>query len=220
MNRTSIFAAVRQPKSAAVAGLVFGTILGGVIVLFHDASPVLVADAGTWADDEARRESVSRALNLIPFAGIAFLWFVAVIRAQLGSREDRFFETVFLGSGLLFVAMLFAAAAVLKGALALTEAGVGLPSETLAFSWALATALLGSFGARMAAVFVISVATMGVRTGTIPRWLAFPGYLTGVMLLLTPPLPSLAQFLLPLWIVALSLFILFRRTPVVADVYP
>jgi hypothetical protein len=40
-------------------------------------------------------------LYLAPFAGIAFLWFIAAIRSQLGEREDRFFATVFLGSGLL-----------------------------------------------------------------------------------------------------------------------
>ena len=51
-------------------------------------------------------------LYLVPFAGIVFLWFVAVIRDQVGEREDRFFATVFFGSGLLFVALLFAAAAV------------------------------------------------------------------------------------------------------------
>ena len=142
MNRSSIFAAVRQPKSAAVAGLVFGTILAGVLVLFHDASPALVADAGTWADDEERREAVSRALNLIPFAGIAFLWFVAVIRANWLPRGSLLRDRVpRLGNAVRRHAV--AAAAVMKGALALTEAGVGLPSETLAFGWALATALLG-----------------------------------------------------------------------------
>ncbi len=51
-------------------------------------------------------------LNLVPFAGIAFLWFIGVLRDRIGEREDRFFATVFLGSGLLFVAMMFVAVAV------------------------------------------------------------------------------------------------------------
>ena len=55
------------------------------------------------------------ALNLVPFAGIAFLWFIGVLRDRLGEREDRFFATVFLGSGLLFLAMLFISAAVAGG---------------------------------------------------------------------------------------------------------
>ena len=47
-------------------------------------------------------------LYLVPFAGIAFLWFIGVVRDRIGEREDKFFATVFFGSGLLFVAMLFA----------------------------------------------------------------------------------------------------------------
>ena len=42
-------------------------------------------------------------MNLIPFAGIAFLWFIGVLRDRLGEQEDRFFATVFFGSGLLFL---------------------------------------------------------------------------------------------------------------------
>ena len=47
--------------------------------------------------------------DIIPFAGIAFLWFLAVLRRRIGHGEDQFFATVFLGSGFLYIAMLFAA---------------------------------------------------------------------------------------------------------------
>ena len=67
--------------------------------------------SGQWVSDEARRNSVELALNVVPFAGIAFLWFIGVVRDRIGEAEDRFFATVFLGSGLLFIAMLFAGAA-------------------------------------------------------------------------------------------------------------
>ena len=53
----------------------------------------------------------------MPFAGIALLWFIGVIRDRLGKDEDRFFAIVFLGSGLLFLAMLDASAAVVGGIL-------------------------------------------------------------------------------------------------------
>jgi hypothetical protein len=39
---------------------------------------------------------VAIGLNLIPFAGIAFLWFIGVIRDRIGAHEDRFFATVLL----------------------------------------------------------------------------------------------------------------------------
>lgn len=213
MNRDSVVRAIRQPASAAVAGLVFGGILVAVLVLFHEAAPDTVTDWARWSDEPSRRDAVSTALGLIPFAGIAFLWFIAVVRTLLGSREDRFFETVFLGSGLLFVVTMFVTAAELKAVLALSAAGVALPPDTLAFSWSFATALLGSFGTRMAAVFTLSVATVGTRTGTVPRWLAFAGYATGLLLLLSPPLPNVTQFLFPLWVILLSVLILVRRRP-------
>jgi hypothetical protein len=208
MNRAAVMHAIRQPQSAAIAGLVFGGILAAVIILLHSSAPILVESSADWVNDPDKRNAVGTALNLIPFAGIAFLWFIAVIRAQLGSREDRFFETVFLGSGLLFIA------AVLKAVLVSTEGGMTLPDGVLTFAWTFAAAMLRLFGARMAAVFIFSVATTGVRLGTIPRWLAIPGYLTGLLLLATPPMPSLAQLLFPLWVIALSVHILVRgRTP-------
>ena len=60
---------------------------------------------------------LSFAILMIPYAGIAFLWFIGVIRDQLGDAEDRLFSTVFLGSGLLFMALTFIAAALASGLL-------------------------------------------------------------------------------------------------------
>ncbi len=209
--REAVRESVRGPASAAIAGLVFGGIFGTVILLFHRVRPAVVADSATWVSSADSRAAVDLALGLIPFAGIAFLWFIAVIRARVGSRQDRFFETVFLGSGLLFVAMLFTTAAAARGVLVLLEAGVTLPDETVAYAWVFASTLTGAFGARMAAVFMITTTTMGLRTGAVPRWLAVPGYLAAVLLLLTPPLPNLIQFLFPAWVVALSLYVLAQR---------
>ena len=78
-------------------------------------APAGSLDAGTWVDDDARRNAVSLSLQLLPFAGIAFLWFIGVLRDRIGSGEDRFFATVFLGSGLLFVAMFFVSGAMAAG---------------------------------------------------------------------------------------------------------
>ena len=58
----------------------------------------------------------------MPFAGICFLWFIGVVRDGFGRYEDRFFASVFLGSGLLFLAMVFAASAV--GAALVASRGV------------------------------------------------------------------------------------------------
>src|SRR4051794_11159382 len=99
-------------RSAAIAGVLFAVRLGTSLVLLRLSVPSRPQDAGLWPSDPDRLRSVRWALNLVPFAGIAFLWFIGVVRDRIGAFEDRFFSTVFLGSGLLFLASLFAATAV------------------------------------------------------------------------------------------------------------
>jgi len=81
-------------------------LLGVALVLIGVSAPSDPSEAGTWLTDPSRRAAVALALNLVPFAGIAFLWFIGVIRDRIGQQEDRLFASVFLGSGLLFVGML------------------------------------------------------------------------------------------------------------------
>ena len=50
-------------------------------------------------------------LYLAPYAGIAFIWFLAVARSRIEPSADRFFDTVFLGSGVLLGAMMSTTAA-------------------------------------------------------------------------------------------------------------
>jgi hypothetical protein len=108
------------PRAAAIAGILFSLLLITSLVLIRLSVPQNPEDAGDWMAGGWR--SVTLALNLLPFAGIAFLWFIGVVRDRLGEREDRFFATVFLGSGLLFLAMLFASAAVAGGILLIVQA--------------------------------------------------------------------------------------------------
>jgi len=104
------------PRAAAVAGILFAILYGTGLVLIRLAIPAdSTADGGAWLETNAR--AVDLALNLVPYAGIAFLWFIGVIRDRLGNVEDRFFATVFLGSGLLFLALTFAGAAMAGGLL-------------------------------------------------------------------------------------------------------
>jgi hypothetical protein len=93
-----------DPRAAAAAGILFSLLLGLAITLINVSAPSNPATAGDWLTDPARRAATAVALNLVPFAGIAFLWFIGVVRDRIGQREDRFFASVFLGSGLLFVA--------------------------------------------------------------------------------------------------------------------
>ena len=198
---------LRAPRAAAVAGMVFAVILGTAIVLIRRVVPATGADAGSWLTSDQRRDQVTLALGLIPFAGIAFLWFIAVVRDHIGAREDRFFATVFLGSGFAFVAMLFAAGAVASGLVASVGPGGDLPAHW-EFGRRLVFTLMNSYGLRMAAVFTVATTTLGGRLGLIPRWLVVVGYLSAVSLLLVIGLVPLATLLFPLWVLLLSVHIL------------
>ncbi len=150
------------------------------------------------------------ALNLVPFAGIAFLWFVGVLRDRIGAREDRFFATVFLGSGLLFVAMMFVAAAIGGGVIA--EASSGTPGPgTLALGRNITGILLNVYAMRMAAVFTLTTVTIARRTAIVSRWLTVAGLATALVLLVGTGISAWVELLFPAWILALSVDVLLVR---------
>jgi hypothetical protein len=150
------------------------------------------------------------ALELVPFEGIAFLWFIGVIRDRIGQREDRFFATVFLGSGLLFIALLFVASAVTAAFLGELAARNGSPKDVSGFGRRVGAVVLHTYAMRMAAVFTISTATIGLRTRFIPRWLAFSGYAIALVLLLAAGITPWVELIFPAWILLLSLDTLIR----------
>src|SRR6516225_1488049 len=100
---------LKTPKAAAIAGMLFSVLLIAVFWLLRTSIPADPQEPGSSLNSSSG--SVALALNLMPFAGIAFLWCIGVLRDRLGDKEDRFFGTVFFGSGVLFLAMLFTSAA-------------------------------------------------------------------------------------------------------------
>ena len=129
--------------------------------------------AGDWLIDGSRRKSVVVALNLLPFAGIAFLWFIGVVRDRIGEGEDRLFATVFLGSGLLFVGMMLTAGAVADGLLFVADdiAHAAAQPGIWNFGRRITNTLLDVYAMRMAGVFTMATTTLAVRLHLIPRWL-------------------------------------------------
>jgi hypothetical protein len=179
-------------------------------VLVRLAIPKDPNDAGAWLTDKSRRDLVLVALGLVPFAGIAFLWFVGVIRDRIGVAEDRFFATVFLGSGLLFVALLFVTAALAAGLI--TSAGDNTGIFRSSDAWEVGRGatyqLMTVYAMRMAAVFTIATSTILHRVGLAPRWLVVTGYATGAVLLVTLAFATWIELLFPIWVFVLSVYVL------------
>ena len=205
-------AAIRTPRAAALAGIVFSVLLITALVLIRRALPANPDDAGKLLTDSSTRHSVLFALGLVPFAGIAFLWFIGVVRDLIGDAEDRFFATVFLGSGILFVAMLFASSALAGGLVS----AAGRNGTTLVSSgvWSLGRratyTLLTVFAMRMAAVFIISTSTILLRSRVAPRWLAISGYVFAAILLVTVGSLAWIELLFPVWVLVLSVYVLLQ----------
>jgi hypothetical protein len=194
---------LRAPWAASLAGILFSVLFTAALLLVRAQEDLTGTNTAI----------VIGGLYLAPFAGIMFLWFVAVIRDQIGEREDRFFATVFFGSGVLFVALLFATAAVVSTPAALVEfLGEAEPEpESLTLLRALGYTLLFAFATRAAAVFMLATATIGVRSGVFPRWFALAGYLLGFVLLVAVSFVDWFILVLPAWVAVVSLFILRRE---------
>jgi hypothetical protein len=202
--------AIRTPRAAALAGIAFAVLYSVSLVLIRTAVPADPADAGQWLADSSQRGTVLFALGLVPFAGIAFLWFVGVLRDRIGEAEDKFFGTVFLGSGLLFVAMLFVAAAIAAGMVASAgdSADKLLSSGAWEFGRQASYELLVVYAMRMAAVCTLVISTILRRTRLAPRWLVVSGYAVAVVLLLTVGSLPWVELLFPAWVLALSVYVL------------
>jgi hypothetical protein len=190
--------------------VIFSVLMSVSLVIVRLTVPDYRSDPGAWLADPFRRNAVRFAIQLAPFAGIAFLWFIGVIRNRLGELEDKFFATVFLGSGVLFVASLFASA-VLSAALLETVANGHislLNSDAYYLTRQIAGAILNVFGIKMAGVFMFSTSTIVLRTGILPRWVAYSGFASGTVLLLVITNWLWIALLFPLWMLVVSTRIL------------
>jgi hypothetical protein len=202
--------ALRTPRAAAVAGIIFAVLMTISIVLIRLAIPEELSGSNTAAWLQGNSTTIELALTLVPFAGIAFLWFMGVVRDRLGTLEDQFFSTVFFGSGLLFLAMMFASAAIAGGIVAsyaiaadkLTKSGV------IIFGRAIMYTITNVYGIRMAAVFMISLGTIWIRTRLMPRAFVFITYGVALVLLVSSNLTLWLVLAFPAWVFVISMFIL------------
>ena len=191
----SVPARLRAPRAAALAGILFALLLATSLVLLRRAVPADPLEAGAWL--QTRTDLVVLGLNLVPFAG-------------LGEREDRFLATVFLGSGILFLAMLFVSAAVAGGLIiaAAAEPDGFLGSAAFAFARATTYEIMNVYAIKMAGVFMILTSTLALRTGFLARWIAVLGYALALLSLFSGRYIAWSPMVFPSWVLLISLYIL------------
>jgi hypothetical protein len=189
---------------------VFGVLLLAALTMVRLA--LSDTDIDSLRSDPSRRALIGLSLNLVPFAGIAFLWFIGVVRDQLGEVEDRLFSTVFLGSGLLFLAMLFVGSVTTSTVLSLVSAQ-NASAELFDYGRVTTQGLISVYALRMAAVFTLSVSTVGMRTGALPRWVAYSGYVVALGLMVAAGEHKWVQLIFPAWVLMVSVVILVTSPP-------
>ncbi len=188
------------PRAAAAAGVLFAVLFATALTLIRLALPKGAEPGSQWVDGS---HHIRVASILIPFAGIAFLWFIGVVRDGFGGYEDKFFSSVFIGSGLLFLAMIFV----------ISAAGVALTQtrgEAAVFGQIFLLTLSKTYALRMAAVFMISLATIWLKTGLMPRWLVGVTYFVAVGLLLASDISMWMVLAFPIWVLVVSVLLLVR----------
>ncbi|MEV6340354.1 hypothetical protein AB0M12_37235 [Nocardia vinacea] len=198
------------PRAAALAGVVFAVLFGTTLILIRIDMPDGIEGSTQWLNSQ--RSAIRIATVLMPFAGISFLWFIGVVRDGFGRYEDRFFLSVFLGSGLLFLAMMFVGTAVAAG-LVSSDTDVTDPAaraEVVDFGKMIVVSACQTYALRMAAVFMISLATIWLKTGLMPRWLAGLSYLAAVALLVASETSRWMTLAFPAWVLVVSVLILVR----------
>ena len=207
-NRESL----KTPRSAALAGIIFALLYGTSMVLINLS---LTSDsvAGFTRLNTEAAGTVALAFNLIPYSGIAFLWFIGVIRDRLSDLEDRLFATVFLGSGLLFLALTFIGSALSAGVLSsyAIDSNIIFQSGLLVYNRAILYQIFNIYAIRMAGVFMISLASIWLRTGTMRRRWAYLTYVLALVLLLSIDISPWITLIFPVWVLGVSGYILVRN---------
>jgi hypothetical protein len=193
------------PRAAAAAGVLFAVLFATALVLIRLALPEGEQQGAQWM--QAGRTNLKIAAIIMPFAGIAFLWFMGVVRDGLGRYEDKFFSTVFIGSGLLFLAMMFVAAGVGAG---LERSHVAGDPDVATFGQMVLLTVAKTYALRMAAVFMISLATIWLKTKLMPRWLVAVSYLAALGLLIASDITMWLTLAFPVWVLVVSLLLLTR----------
>ena len=215
-EKTRFMHQARTPRAAAVAGILFGILFSSCMVLIRQAAPPNITDPNAWT--ETTRRMVTISLALISLAGIAFLWFIGVARDRLGAYEDQFFATVFQGSGLLFLAMTFSAFAFAGGVFATipTEGDPITAPDVYVVGRAVMSQMFNVYALKMASVFMISLSTLWLRTGVMPRWLCVISYAVALLMLFSLSLSLWMELWFPAWVLAVSTYFLimtYRQAP-------
>ena len=201
----------------AVAGIIFSVLF---LLAFY-----LLADVprGPKATDEvlvAYYESGDAdivaivSLYLIPFAGIAFLWFVVSLRMWISVRATRtidlLFSNVQLVAGIVYLTLFLAAAAAMSVNAIVADLDGGQIDPSMARDFPqFGSSLFFVFAIRMGAMFVFTTMTISRQSSIVPKWFVICGYILGLVMLLSSTFNRAMILAFPIWTLVLCAIIFY-----------
>lgn len=200
---------VRSPRSAAFAGIGYSILMITGMIITASINSVRLEDITAELLESWSRKA-SLVILIVPFAGIAFLWFTGVIRDRLGELEDRFFATLFYGSGIIQVVLLFLWGAIFAAIMATKAMMVveSIDTRMYLFGFALMNEIIGNYALRMAGIYMTAINSLWSKTGLMPRWLTIVTYVLALGFLVAAERIREARFIFPVWVFVVSVYIL------------
>jgi hypothetical protein len=216
--------AVRKAAMMTIGiGLIHALLLISAAFLLKTRTPGVRATdeelIAFYLDPEKRRVVVVAGLYLIPFAGIAFIWFFTALRMWIiasAPRVNVLLSNVQLASGIIYTTLVLAAGGSMSVMAASIELSDGAVDPMLARQFPqYGASLLLVFAMRVAAMFVLTTTNLGRISGILPRWFVNVGFIVGVALLFTASLDSWFVLVFPGWIITFCVILIdrVRRIP-------
>ena len=199
---------VRSPRAAVFAGIGYAILMYIIMISTYTAKIQPEDISREWLENWS--DTASLVIALVPFAGIAFLWFTGVVRDQLSYQEGRFFATLFFGSGIIHVVLLFIWSAVFGAVMvtrdmpAVGEAGSGI----YVFGFVLMNEIIGNYLLRMSGIYMTAIGALWGRTGLMPHWLTTITYILALGFIFAANRFREARYIFPTWVLVVSIVIL------------
>jgi len=208
------------------AGIAYGLLaIVGWYLLNEDRRGFAAAEDPNLYYEQGGFDGASIAgMYLLPFAAILFLWFIVALRGWIrGTRKRRnmLISDLQFVSGAVFTAIFLVGVGAIATPLVVLEADIeGIGFEDVQLVAGFGNALMDVMGVRIAAIFVIATASLGVTTDVLPRWFSIISYAFGALLMIAPLVDPPLILAFPTWVIVLSLILLHHVLNLPTDQLP
>jgi hypothetical protein len=194
---------------APISGIAFVAvyIFGMIVAKTPDSSDPADAIAAYYPDSKSHRVWMIVAAYVLIGAAMLFLWFLSGLRSRLRAAEggDGTLSTLAFAAGLVFVVLLSVgvlALAAVPASMSFAENHVPVGADTIEIANSLGYGAILVGGMLSAAVMIFTVSVLTLRTGALPKWTAWVGFLAAIALLFA--VIWIPQIALLIWMLCVS----------------